>query len=156
MYLVDTSIIVYDVIHSYLSLTQEEKNLHKFLKKIPPEQKYIPDFILTELSVVATKAIPTKYGIKNKKVIKEITCATSITIKELLQESNIIMPTYAELDYAADIFLDNSRKKIAQEISFPDFLLIAMAKERDLVLLTADKALIQFSKQQGALVNQEK
>lgn len=157
MYLVDTNILIYDVIHEHLSLTQEEKNLRKFLKRIPPEQIYIPDFILTELAVVATKAMPAKYGIKSKKVIKDIIYATARTIKDvLLQENSIAIPTHEEIEHAADLFLTNSTKKITQEISLPDFLLIAIAQERDLILLTADQSLQQFAKQTNVPVNQRK
>lgn len=157
MYLVDTNILVVKTLSSYVKLTKKEKEILRFFKKISPSKLYISDFIITEFAIVTTKAAPKKYGIKDRRIIKDIICTTAQAVGNLLvRDANIIMPTYEELECAANIFLDNSKKGKAQDISFPDFLLVAMAKERGLVLLTADKALIQFSKQQGALVNRGK
>jgi predicted nucleic acid-binding protein len=156
MYLIDSSLLVNQHTVDLVTLTQEEKDLLRLLVKIPPHQIYTADFVLTEFSLIMTRVMPKKYKKTERKIFREITKRTARIIREfLLPETNVFTPTQEEIERGSDLFLENAGKKVAEEISLPDFWLAAIAEERGLVLLTTDKALQRFARQRGIVVNQK-
>lgn len=71
----------------------------------------------------------------------------------LIYEANIISPDIDEIKTGLALFLDYAGKKIAETISFADYLLSAIANNRGLILLTLDVALQNFAHNKGIRVN---
>lgn len=139
MILVDTSIIALPILESVTELTRKELRYLDLLKEFEPFEIYLPDFILTELSVLIYKSFVKRAKLEAD-TLKLFVQKSNILFKSFSENMIVISATREELSKAIKLFTKtNLRKNGNNLVSLQDILLVVIAESRGLNLMSADK-----------------
>ncbi len=150
MYLIDTNIFTLKAVEKYIQLRNKEQLIAEAISEIPGEECYITDFVLTELTTLLTKVIPTKYSL-TKKQNEELFFGTAILVRDLiLKEMNLIFPNNEEFNKGIDLYFNQFTKANKTKLlSLTDCLLLSIAEYRGLELVTLDQKLTAAASRAG-------
>jgi len=142
MFLIDTNILVADILKEY---EQDQMTLPylAFFKKLPLMKRVIPDFILNEFETLITQVVPSRYSLTTelKQNLKNITCTF---MEKLIAEHTVITPTTAIVKDAFSIYQQNVN---SHYISFTDSLVLALARQSNFTILSKDQRLNNRAKE---------
>ncbi|OGG14048.1 hypothetical protein A3D77_00885 [Candidatus Gottesmanbacteria bacterium RIFCSPHIGHO2_02_FULL_39_11] len=136
MYLIDTNILIADILSKY-ETDKISRKYRKFYSKISLSERIITDFILGEFEQFISQVFPHRYKVSHEKG-KEIDEALHVFLSEAIH-------TFT-LDYASTFTTIKASALYGKflnihPIGFFDSLLLSLAQEKSYVLLTQDKRL---------------
>lgn len=138
MYIIDTSILVAELLYKYND--QEDEAVKKYLsiyKKIPLMKRVIPDFILNEFELFTTHVIPARYSLQvsEKKQLHDVIASY---LRQIISNCTINSPNKQIVKTAFSLYQQPISDENTRHISFTDSLLLAMASKLQYVIVSTD------------------
>lgn len=139
--IIDTNVLVNLFTSEFVKLSDSEKAVNQKFLNLEKQNCLIPDFVLTEYSIVMARIIPTKLRLKGDEYLRK---QINNHVIQLFSASKdlytIITPTHKEIHLAFEIFELINHDSVVND-SFADVLLLAMSRERKQEILTNDSRL---------------
>lgn len=143
MYIIDTNILIAELLSKYQKDDRQKKVL-AFYRKIPLMKRVIPDFILTEFELFMIHVIPTRitFNILEKNQLHDIVTAY---LSQIIMNCTLATPSRQIIMTAHSLY----RQKVndSNYISFTDSLLLASALHLQSTIISIDQNLNQYAQE---------